>query len=181
MKRNKKNTVLAVLMIALLLLGAVGGTLAYLKTQTDTVTNVFEPAKVPSEVEENFDGSTKSNVTIRNNGNVPAYIRADIVVTWKDSDGNIYPKNPVAGTDYTISLGSDWEEVGGFYYYKNTVEAGKTTTNLIVSCSPVEGKAPDGYSLNVEILGQAIQAEGMGATSAQDAWTKAAATGSTGN
>ena len=39
----------------------------------------------------------------------------------------------------------------------------------------VEGntEAPDGFVLTVEVLAEAIQAEGMGATSAQDAWAKA--------
>ena len=174
MNRSKKQAVLAVLMIVLLLVGAVGGTLAYLAAQTGTVENVFEPAGVPSEVEETFDGTTKSNVVIRNNGNVSAYIRAAIVVTWKDAQGNIYPKSPADG-EYNLTIGSDWEMVGNYYYYNGTVAAGGTTTNLIVSCAPVAGKAPSGYSLNVEIIGQAIQAEGItGATNAKDAWTKAA-------
>lgn len=182
MERNKKKAVLAVLMIALLLLGAVGGTLAYLAAQTGTVENVFEPAGVPSEVEETFDGTTKSNVVIRNNGNVSAYIRAAIVVTWKNEAGQIYPKNPEKGTDYSIDINTmDWAEKDGFYYYKDAVDADKSTSSLINSCSPVANKAPEGYFLNVEILGQAIQAEGMGATSAQEAWTKAADNGSAGN
>ena len=175
MKRNKRIAILTVLIIALLLLGGVGGTLAYLHTKSGPVENVFEPAEVPSEVEESFDGSTKSDVVIRNNGNVPAYIRAAIVVTWKDASGNIYPKTPVAGTDYTIDINTaNWSQIGGFYYYNGTVAAGGITSNLINSCSP-KGTAPTGYSLNVEILGQAIQAEGMDAANAQQAWKNAAA------
>ena len=174
MKCNKKKAFLIVLMIALLLAGAVGGTVAYLKTQTGEIENVFQPAGVPSEVEETFNGTTKSNVVIRNNGNVDAYIRAAIVATWKDSSGNIYPKNPVAGEDYTIEINAvDWTNSEGFYYYIEAVDAGDATSNLINSCTPVQGKAPNGYSLNVEILGQAIQAEGMDANSAQDAFSKA--------
>jgi len=183
MKRNKKKAVLVVLMIALLLLGAVGGTVAYLMMQTGTVENVFQPAQVPSEVEETFSNNVKRDVKIRNNGNVNAYIRAAIIVTWKDANGNIYPGKPEKELDYIISIGSYWDEGSdGFYYYNEKVPAGATTKNLINSCSPKEDRAPEGYSLNVEILGQAIQAEGItGATSALNAWEKAAQNGSTGN
>ena len=121
-------------------------------------------------------------MVIRNKGNVAAYIRAAIVVTWKNEAGQIYPKNPEKGTDYSIDINTmDWTKNDGFYYYNKTVDAGKTTSYLIKSCSPVANKAPEGYFLNVEILGQAIQAEGMGATSAQEAWTKAADNGSASN
>lgn len=175
MERNKKQAVLAVLMIALLLLGAVGGTLAYLKTQTSEIKNEFQPAGVPSEVMEKLENDVKTNVRIKNNGNVKAYVRAAIVVTWKDAEGDIYPGTPVVGDDYTISINTDeWTEKGGYYYYKGIVDPdGGESDVLIDSCSPVDNRAPSGYFLNVEILGQAIQAEGMGATGAVDAWQKA--------
>ena len=45
----------------------------------------------------------------------------------------------------------------GYYYYKNPVAAGGETGVLISSCTAVQGKAPVGYGLNVEILCTAIQ------------------------
>ena len=183
MKCNKKQAILAVLMIALLLLGAVGGTMAYLMAQDGPIVNEFKPAEVPSEVEESLNGSTKSNVVIRNNGNVSAYIRAAIVVTWKDDSGNIYHQNPVEEDDYIIYINTaDWTKQGTYYYHNAKVPAGDVTKVLINSCTPVAAKAPAGYFLNVEIIGQAIQAEGItGKTGPLDAWTKATATGSAAN
>ena len=174
-RRMNGRAVLIVLMTALLLFGAVGGTMAYLQTQTEEVKNTFEPTAVPSEVEETLSGNVKTDVKIRNNGNISAYIRAAIVVTWKNAEGMIYPQNPIKNTDYEISIGSGWTEKDGYYYYNASVEAGGTTDNLIETCKPLEGKAPDGYFLNVEILGQAIQAEGMGntVTNAQTAFAAA--------
>lgn len=175
MMHNKRKAILIVLMIAVLLIGAIGGTVAFLAMKTDPVENVFQPAQVPSEVEESFNGSTKEDVVIRNNGNVPAFIRAAIVVTWKDSSGNIYPVAPVKNVDYVMDIGSDWTPSGDYYYYDDKVAAGNTTTDLIKSCHVKDGAAvPTGYALNVVILGQAIQAQGMGVTTAQAAFAAAA-------
>ena len=93
MKRmTNKRAFLAVAMIVLLLTASVGGTAAFLTDGTDEVANVFTPADVTSEVVEPYwqDGNiVKSNVTIRNTGNIDVYMRAAIVVTWQDANGNV--------------------------------------------------------------------------------------------
>ena len=164
--------------------------MAYLVDTTSEVVNTFDPAQVSCRVdEESFDGTTKTNVTIANTSDIEAYIRAAVIVTWKDKDGNVYGKMPVKGQktgegDYTIELNLKdeadnviWiEGSDGYYYYIRPVAVGASTATLITSCID-NGTAPAGYGLNVEILGSAIQAKGMGVTSAQDAWAKAAATG----
>ena len=175
MKKTKRILLLA-LVVAILACG-VGGTIAYLITNTGSVVNTFPPAYVTSQVNEDFNngGTTKSNVTITNTGNVSAYIRAAIVITWQDADDNTMPAQPVAGKDYTLSINAaDWTQEDGYYFYKEAVAAGGTTSNLINSCSPIYTNYTDGRKLCVEVIGSAIQAEGMGATSAQDAFSKAA-------
>ena len=175
MKLNRKKGILLLAAAMLILVCGVGGTLAYLATQTGQVQNTFEPAYVRSSVIEkgwHQGDSVKSNVTIKNTGNVSAYIRAAIVVTWKDANGYTMPQAP--GTDdYTLTIGSDWKEVGDYYYYNKSVAADASTTNLIDTCNPSKSY-PDGRTLCVEVIGSAIQSEGMGATSAQDAFAKAA-------
>ena len=96
MKKTKRILLLA-LVVAILACG-VGGTIAYLITNTGSVVNTFQPAYVTSQVNEDFNngGTTKSNVTITNTGNVSAYIRAAIVITWQDADDNTMPAQPVA-------------------------------------------------------------------------------------
>ena len=46
----------------------------------------------------------------------------------------------------------------GFYYWNAPVAAGNSTQLLIESVT-VQGAAPDGYSLTVEILGSGIQSK----------------------
>ena len=175
MKRMKKKSLLLAAGIVLMLTIAIGGTIAYLVANTESITNTFEPGGVPISVDESFTGGVKSDVKITNDGNVPAYIRAKIIVTWKDAQGNVSAVKPVLGTDYSMNINTaDWTEAGGFYYYKESVEATGKTTNLIESCTKT-GTPPDGYDLSVEIIAESIQAEGMGAGvgTAQQAFAKA--------
>ena len=177
MKNMKKKTILMLATMVLLLTVTVGSTIAYLVTSSGPVENKFTPAYVTSEVVEPDwnDGKTeKNNVTIKNTGNTSAYIRAAIVITWKDKYGYTMPQVPVAGTDYTIEINdADWTLIDGFYYYKEAVAPGASTTNLIISCVST-GTYNDRRKLCVEVVGSAIQSEGMGVTNAQDAFSKAA-------
>lgn len=156
--KRKSRVLLSSLVIALMFV--VGVTTAYLMTNTNSITNTFQPAQVACAVYETFDGTTKENVKIKNTGNTEAYIRAAVVVTWKDGEnGYVYGSAPVAGKDYEININSgDWFMASdGYYYYKKPVAAGGETGVLISSCTAVQGKAPVGYGLNVEILCTAIQ------------------------
>lgn len=114
-------------------------------------------------MEENFDGKTKTQVKIQNTGNIDAYIRARVVVTWKDASGNVYGKAPVKGEDYTISYNtSTWfDGPGGYKYYQNRVSPQGYTDVLISSCTAL--KKLVGYELSVEIIAEAIQADGKNA------------------
>lgn len=173
-KLNKKSLVLLVC-VALLLTCVVGSTVAYLMDQTMPLTNTFTPAKVDIEIEETFANNVKSDVKIKNVENIDAYIRAAVVVTWQDDAGNVYAIAPVEDKDYAITwTKAGWEDgTDGFYYHTKPVAPGASTGVLFTDCKPVEGQAPEGYHLSVEILAQGIQAEGMGVTTAQDAFANA--------
>lgn len=192
--RNKKALTLLVCLVVLVTV-AVGGTLAYLMASTQPLENKFAPSKVScAVVEDPFYGTEKTNVQIQNTGDTDAYIRVALVVTWKNEEGNVYAQAPVASdennaNDYSIVFAdqSGWEQGNdGFYYYTESVHpcthtdeephVGCMTEVLIQSVTQTEAQkanAPDGYFLSVEIVASAIQSEGMGATSAQDAWKKA--------
>lgn len=159
------------LLISLLLLAtvAVGSTLAVLTAQSQVVENQFIPGSVSTDIDEEFDGTTKSDVKLVNTSNIKAYLRAKIVVTWQDADGNVYSDLPVENTHYTIDYTDDsnWVQYGDYWYYTKTVEPGDSTSNLIDECVwTAEG--PKGYTLNLEILAEAIQ--GIPETAVQDAW-----------
>lgn len=162
-KRNRRNKSFVLLAsIVMLVLGVVGGTLAYIVANTEAVVNTFNPSVVTCKVSEAFDGKTKTNVKIENTGDTEAYIRAAIVVTWQDGDGNVYGKAPIKGTDYTLTLANaGWNKstVDGYYYHTEPVPAvGDTETGtLISSCTQIGYGPAEGYTLHVEILAEAIQ------------------------
>lgn len=159
MKRMKKRNLLLAVCIALLLTVTAGLTSAYIIARSAPVENVFAPGRVTAIVDEDFSTSVKNNVTLKNTGNVTARMRAQIVVTWKDADGKVYPALPAEGTDYHINMGTGWTQKEGLWYCDAPVAPGEWTPALIVTCQAVEGRAPEGYTLSVEILGEAIQAE----------------------
>lgn len=177
MKNMKKKSLLMLATMVLLLTFAVGSTIAYLATHTTPVTNTFTPTDITTTVTENFDGKVKESVQIKNTGNTDAYIRAAVVVTWQNNKGEVLATKPVEGTDYQITwTKEEWTDlqIDGFYYYKSKVAPGGSTGVLFTDCKPLKAAPEEGYTLHVEIIGQGIQAEGMGATSAQDAFAKAA-------
>lgn len=154
---GKGLTLLATLVLLAAL--AVGGTLAYLTDSDAPVENTFLPGKVTTSVVENTENGVKSHVKIRNTGDVPAYIRSSVAVSWQDDKGNLLGKAPVAGTDYTITWTmTGWEQgADGFYYYKTPVLPGDATDVLCTDCRPIPDRTPEGYHLAVEIIGSGIQ------------------------
>ena len=160
--RWNRQFVLLVSIIALLV-GIVGSSLAYLVTKTDPVQNTFQPSKVTCEIKEEFSqgGSEKKNVQVKNTGDTDAYIRAALVFTWVDSQGNIAPV-AVKESDYVLVLGTGWsaKQANGFYYYKTSVAPGEKTNNLVDSITRVKDAAPEGYTLCVDVIADAVQAKG---------------------
>ena len=150
---------LAILFIAVvMLIGAVvGSTVAFLVTETAPVENKFSYAKLSTEITEDFNGATKSNVRIKNTGDTAAYIRAAYVVTWRDMSGNVVPSVP-EGYTYTLTENPDktWKKIGDYFYYPTPVESQNSTLGSLLTCTVTHPVNPE-YVLNVEILASAIQ------------------------
>lgn len=182
MKRKlNKRAIVLLLSLGLLLAATVGTTAAYLMAQTGTVENRFAPSRVACAVAQDghaaaengsVDVTQAQNVKIQNIGDAVAYIRVQVVVTWKDANGVVYAQAPT-DTDYTLApdapvnwfRGSD-----GFWYYAKAVAPEDYTDTLITSCGLASGVAsPEGYQLSVEIVASAIQAT----VDAVDAWSDA--------
>ena len=145
-----------------MILMAVGMSSAFLKTQKGALVNEFKSSYVTSEVIETFKDNVKTDVKIQNTGDIDAYIRAAVVVTWEDENKNVYPQMPVAGRDYTIELSDNGWDIAtsdGYYYFTKPVASGGCTGVLINEVKPVDSKTPEGYRLSVEILGDAIQSK----------------------
>lgn len=157
---NYRKSVILLIPVFAMALMVIGASSSFLKTQKGPLVNEFLSSYVTSKVVETFDNNVKSNVKIQNTGDIAAYIRAAIIVTWKDKFGNVYPKTPIAGTDYTITFASegwDIETTDDYYYYTESISPNGYTGILIDKVTPDDSKTPDGYRLSVEILGDAIQ------------------------
>ncbi|MGM9640420.1 MAG: hypothetical protein ACI3V3_03555 [Faecousia sp.] len=165
--RWRKQFVLLVSVVALIL-GIVGGTVAYLVTNSGQVKNTFQPSRVACAVDETFANNVKSDVKIQNTGDTTAYIRAAVVVTWQDENGNV-SAIPVKASDYNINWTKEnWVEDGGYYYYKAPVTPGESTKVLFTDCKPLVPAPVEGYTLCVEILADAVQSSP--AQAVIDAW-----------
>ena len=169
--RRKLNKYFLVTLSLVLLLGVAGGaTLAYIVAAGGTVENSFISGEVKCSVGDDY--------AVTNDGNADAYIRTAVVINWENAEGQINGTAPKAGTNYTLSVDETNWELGedGFYYYKTVVTFDGATekTTPVVTISNVTGN-PEGFELVVEVLAEAIQAEGMGEDidTAQEAWAAA--------
>ena len=160
-KRNIRRITLIACLVLVLGIG-VGGTVAYLYTNTQTVNNQFTPGRVTCEVVETFDNNIKSDVKVKNTGNTEAYIRATVIVNWVDADGNVCALTHDAPT-ITYTTDTKWtKNADGFWYYSDPVAPDAVTTKLIDSAESVY--QADGCKLQIKVIASAIQAEGTGAT-----------------
>ena len=107
-----------------------------------------------------LSGDPKTNISVKNTGDIEAYVRAFFLVTWvSDLDGSTYAGMPQENVDYSLTIGSVKWTLGsdGFYYYSNFVYEHGITEALIGELAALS-QAPDGYSLNVQVFASAIQA-----------------------
>ncbi len=159
LRKNRKATILLVALISILII-SIGATVAYIALKTDELTNEFVPAAVTCQVEEQFSNGVKSDVCIKNTGNISAYIRTALIINWvNDQDGSVLSTSPTEGTDYTLVLNNEGWDKGsdGYYYYTRAVSAGSKTTPLITKAEAIN--QPEGYSLSIHVLASAIQSE----------------------
>ncbi len=152
--------VLALGVGVLALAGTVELSAAYL-TVRDSVDNAFILGTVvPSVTEETFDpaAGVKENVSVKNNGNAPVYIRALVLVTWQDADGATLSAQPAAGTDYEFTgAEAGWTLGGdGYYYCTQPVQPGGSTPMLVQKLT--DKKTGTDRYLCVDVIAQAVQA-----------------------
>ena len=174
-KRSVKPFLIA-FCVCILACAAVSGSLAWLTSTPEQVVNSFTPGVVTIEVDEKFDSTTKSDVRIKNTGNVPAYIRVALVPAWVDDEGNIAakPASLKLNDDCNIAWGkdgsgyeADWF-IGsdGFYYCKTVIEPGASTPILIKSCT-VKGEEHE-YDFELQVIASAVQS--LPTTTVETVW-----------
>ena len=152
MKLNKRAVALLI-SLAILVVVAVGVTVAFVFTKSDTVNNTFTPAKVTCQV---MDKGNRT-YTVENTAAPSAcdiYVRVAVLVNWKSTTG-FYAQTP----DFEVIPGTGWVKGSdGYYYFTKALAVGaQTATNLTVKLADGVQK-PDGYDLSVEVVASAIQA-----------------------
>ena len=164
----KSRSTIVILLCLCVAIASVSVVFAYLISKTNTITNTLVPTKVTCEVEEKFTNGVKSDVKIRNTGNIDAYIRATVVATFVSSDNKVLSTAPIEGTDYPVSWASTgWVKgTDGFWYCEKPISPNAVTPNLISSASSLT--TVDGYNLNIQIIATAIQSKPE--TAVEDAW-----------
>lgn len=157
----KAKSAALIIAIVLILVAAVGGTVAFIATHTEPVTNQFTPTEAKITVNEKFDGKTKEIITVKNDSTgFPVYIRVALVANQIADDSNtVTGKAP----DPNITLGDGWiEGSDGYYYYTKPVAVGDSTDNLLgASLTLANGT-------QVIVMADCIQATPVDAV--KDAW-----------
>lgn len=156
MKKQRKTLPLilaVVLILALCISGlAAGGVFASLIDTTSGARGNLRPAQVTCAVRDDY--------RIDNTGDIPALIRAKVIVNWT-RDGVV-----AAGCkdSWSLDYGEGWTKVGDYWYYTGIVPAGGQAPALITAVS----KGGSEYELEVQVLAEAIQATPQRAI--EEAW-----------
>ena len=174
MKKFHKKSLVLLVCVTLLLTFAVSGTVAFLADSSSSVVNTFEPTQVSVTVTDKINSNNeKTDVVITNTSNIKAYIRAEVIANWCNDKGQVV----LPLTDFSLTLGEWWSMIDGYYYYKYPVEARKVVPNALCESYKAPAAPYAGLHLEMDIIVQAIQAEGMKVDSAQEAFAKAAKSG----
>lgn len=175
----KTKRMLTATLLALVMMVAVGATLALMASTSNSVTNTFAAAQVETEIDEDLkDGNKK--VTIENTGKSPVYVRARIMVSGVDPDNIVIAdepdeyiynedtdeygiETPEAGKLYLImpNVTEDWEQAApaepgkkpaldDYYYYKKVLP-GKEEGGTTHSTSSLLEKVVVGSGLATQL------------------------------
>lgn len=169
-RRKKMSKAFVVLLSFVLLVSIAGGaTLAYLIAPVRVVANSITPGVVGCVVNSDY------TVSLTEGTNVPAYVRVTYVATWQNDSGNVYYSEQ---TGVTMAKKDGWQEHDGIYYYPTPLQPGvNATTSPFAESFAYTGDTsgiPDGYTLKVDVIAEAIQAVGItdenNTDSYMDAW-----------
>lgn len=145
-----KKAVAFFILTIVLATALVGSTLAYVIVKTQELKNQFDPPHVEIAVQGN---------TIQNKSDVPMYVRATIVATFIDEDGNTSSFMPTDGIDYLLTLDTEnWlRGSDGFYYYKSPVAAGASVSLVTKAVQSIDGD--NGLALQIQVVASSIQTD----------------------
>lgn len=136
----KTKRMLTATLLALVMMVAVGATLALMASTSNSVTNTFAAAQVETEIDEDLTDGNKI-VTIENTGKSPVYVRARIMVSGvAESQVAIVGSEAEATEQDKVYLvmenQSQWQQADisakdNYYYYLNVLEPNQRTSELL--------------------------------------------------
>ena len=149
-------------LIALALVGIVGGTFAYF-TSTSRLNNSFQTGTYSTSVKEEFVSpdnwtpgtTTPKKVNVTNKGTVPIVARASFEETWVAANGDELDGVRDDKLIALFDIGEDWiPAVDGYYYYNKVLGQNATSTYLIeeVTFNP-DFKLVEGQDIHCETIG----------------------------
>lgn len=162
----KNIKLVSTLCLALLLVITGIGVMGYMFRETDDTNAPLTPPSLSCTVIEQYADGVKSEIKVKNTGNVDAYLRVRLVAYWIDADGNrVYREAQVP----TFTLDSEsWlaDSANATYYFRTPVAPQSTTDDLLSSDMVLASEG--GYTLVVEVFAEAIQA--LPTDAASSAW-----------
>lgn len=157
----KTKRMLTATLLALVMMVAVGATLALMASTSNSVTNTFAAAQVETEIDEDLTNNNKK-VTIENTGKSPVYVRARIMVSGVNPEkievvtteptGEAIEEDTLYLVMPNVGESEDWEQATGatgkddYYYYKKVLP-GKEEDGKTFSTSPLLEKVVVGSGL----------------------------------
>lgn len=139
------------ILLLVLIVGVTGTVFAYMFKRTEFKENSLIPAKVSCALDEAFDGTQKTNITVKNTGNIDAYIRVRLVTYW-EKDGEIAAK---PSKTLSVTPNANWVPgTNNTYYYELPVEPNGVVDLINTPITLIE---EDGYKQVVDVFAEAIQ------------------------
>ena len=157
-KTARKGRLTAMIVSAVLILAlAIGGTIAWMSTKTDSVVNTFNPSRVTCEVKEGFDGKVKTDVNVQNTGDIPAFIRVKLV-SYRTNEAGQHIGGVAKAPSF--DFGAGWVKYGDYYYYTKPVAPKAMPENNLANSITLKDsyEDADGGHQSIDVIAEAIQA-----------------------
>ena len=122
-------------------------------------------------VNETFNGTTKSNVSVKNTGNGIAYVRVAVVANWVNDEGQAVQSCDLSSLAFNTT---DWTKSGDFYYCKKAIRPGSRTPNLFNAFTAPATKPGESLHVEMAVIAQGVEldytAGGSYSAKANTAW-----------